>query len=446
MDIAASCSDCHGAHDVYPPGDPKSSIAHQNIFSTCEKCHKQEVTQYEESIHGKAFLSGIREAPTCTDCHGEHTIRMPSDIKSSVWKGAITKTCAGCHASEKIAVKFGMPIDRVQTFLDSFHGLAGESGDLKVANCASCHGWHDVLPSTDPKSRIYPANLSTTCGECHPKMGVFLLSEKIHTSLSGGAVGSSIASMVRSVYLILIPVILLGMLFHNAVDFLRKSLTKRKLPPRLEHEKVLMTFPERLQHAILVLSFTALAYSGFALEYPSAWWAVPFQYLGGEEGRRMTHRVAAILFVCVSAIHIGYVLFTAKGRERLKALLPNRRDVSDPIKLFLFNLKISEERPLLKRFSYIEKAEYWALVWGSLVMVLSGAILFFHNFALATFPLWVLEVAQVVHWLEAILACLAIVIWHLYWVLFDPEIYPMNWAWLTGRDHLHKEEEDEENS
>ena len=125
---AAACTDCHGAHTIVPPTDPGSKIAHQNIVKTCGQCHAEEAAIYQGSVHGKALAFGVREAPTCTDCHGEHPIRMPSEEGSSAWKGAITKTCSGCHASEKITLKFGLPPARVQTFLDSFHGLAGRAG------------------------------------------------------------------------------------------------------------------------------------------------------------------------------------------------------------------------------------------------------------------------------------------------------------------------------
>jgi cytochrome b subunit of formate dehydrogenase len=197
-----------------------------------------------------------------------------------------------------------------------------------------------------------------------------------------------------------------------------------------------MTVPERIQHAALMITFSLLAWSGFALKFPFSWWAYPITLLGGEEPRRSFHRAAALFFVVVGLLHVGYMLFDRKGRERLKALLPARRDLADPLRLFLFNLGLSDARPLLARWSYIEKAEYWALVWGSGVMVATGTVLVFHNAALTALPLWVIETSRVIHYMEAILACLSILVWHLYWVVYDPDVYPMNWAWLTGRSRL----------
>jgi cytochrome b subunit of formate dehydrogenase len=431
---AAHCKDCHGSHDVRPPSDPSSSVAHRNIPHTCGNCHAKEAAQFRDSVHGKALARGVREAPACTDCHGEHTIRPPSDKTSSVWRGAITKTCTTCHGSEKITAKFGIPADRVQSFQDSYHGLAARSGDLKVANCASCHGWHDVLPSSDPRSSVHPANLATTCGQCHPQAGAKLGQGRIHQSLAAGEDGNQLSSFLRLFYLILIPLVIGTLLLHNVLDLMRKALTPAPLPPmRVATSGDILTPAERLQHALLVGTFTILAASGFALKFPESWLARLFALCGGEQVRLLLHRGAALAFVAVGLIHLIYLMAKQRGRHQLREFLPAKRDISDLVGLLRFNLGLSKERPVLEHVSYIEKMEYWALLWGSGVMVATGAVLIFHNYALTHYPLWVINAARVVHFMEAILACLAILVWHFYWVIFDPDIYPMNWTWLTGR-------------
>lgn len=433
---AAACADCHGSHAIRAPGEPGSKVNKANIAATCGACHKEEARQFRGSIHGAVLAKGLMQAPTCTDCHGEHTIRSPKNGSSSVYRGAITRTCAGCHASARITEKFGVPADRVQTFLDSYHGLAGKSGDLKVANCASCHGWHDVLPASNPRSRVNAANLPTTCGQCHPNAGVDL-SGKVHQALAMAGEASGIASLLRLFYLFLIPAVIGGMLLHNAIDLIRKAVSV----PRLAHLKnegagPLLTVAERWQHAGLAITFASLAFSGFALKFPAAWDALGLSRLGGENTRLAAHRAAALLFVLVGVCHCGYLLLSRKGRERVFELLPARRDLSEPFQLVFFNLGLLKKRPLLSRWSYIEKAEYWALIWGSFVMIATGAILIFHNFAMAKFPFWVIESARVVHFMEAALACLGVIAWHFYWSIFDPDIYPMNWAWLKDRPRL----------
>lgn len=436
---AAACSDCHGAHDILPPGSRGSRVSRGAIAATCGACHRDEAAHFQASVHGRALAKGIREAPTCTDCHGEHTIRSPKEPGSSVWRGSVTRTCSGCHASERITTKFAIPADRLQTFLDSYHGLAGQSGDLHVANCASCHGWHDVLPASDPGSRVNPANLAATCGQCHPGAGPRLSAGKVHAALGGAGGSDNLADLFRRIYLFLIPLTLALLLAHNLADLGRKTLHSDELPPlKEEGDEPLLSAGERVQHAMLALSFFALSFSGFALKFPGLWRLAWFFRLGGEAARLSIHRAAAVAFVLLAVFHLGYLLFNAAGRRRLRALLPARRDLPDAVALFLFNVGLSPRRPLLARWSYIEKAEYWALAWGSAVMIVTGAVLVFHNLALSHFPLWVIEVCRVVHFMEAVLACLAILLWHGYWVVFDPEVYPMNWAWLTGRSRLRR--------
>ncbi len=86
----------------------------------------------------------------------------------------------------------------------------------------------------------------------------------------------------------------------------------------------------------------------------------------------------------------------------------------------------------VQRFNYVEKAEYWALVWGTAVMIVTGIMLWFDNWFIQFLPKGVLDVALVIHFWEAWLASLAILVWHLYSVIFHPHVYPMNPSWITG--------------
>ncbi|MDE2236730.1 MAG: cytochrome b/b6 domain-containing protein [Elusimicrobia bacterium] len=439
---AADCADCHGHHDIRAPGDPASSVSAARLVKTCGRCHAFEARQYADSVHGRAVARGVRAAPTCVDCHGEHDIRAPNAPGSRVSRAARAETCAGCHQSQRLAGRFGLPSDRVATYRSSFHGLANREGDLQVADCASCHGWHDVLASSNPRSRTNPARLAETCGRCHPGAGArWSGGVSVHRMLAEGGSGSRLATLVRRLYLIVIPFTVLFMLLHNGLDLSRKLRLQRGRRRRLA--EIPPSVAERWQHAANAAAFLMLAYSGFALHSPQAWWAAPFQTLGGELARRQAHRAAAALFLLTAAAHLAY-LSTKPGRSRLKALLPARRDPGDLLKMLAYNGRRSEEKPALPQFSYIEKFEYWALLWGSLVMTATGALLFFHNAALAALPLWSVAVARVAHYYEAVLACLAILIWHGYWVIFDPEVYPMDWAWLTGKTYRAEEDEPEQ--
>ncbi|RMD91100.1 MAG: hypothetical protein D6813_08160 [Calditrichaeota bacterium] len=226
---AATCNSCHGSHDIRAMDDPESPIYWKNVPGTCGKCHSEINQQYTISVHWEAAQKGIREAPVCTDCHGEHEVKSPRDPTSPVHPLRVSEeTCGRCHASERITEKFGLPEARVATFEESYHGLAIKGGSLTAANCASCHGIHNILPSSDPRSTIYPANLQKTCGSCHPKASRHFAEGPIHLTTS--STPGRIVNYVRKFYIWLIVIVISGMMLHNMADFIKR--TQRKIQSR----------------------------------------------------------------------------------------------------------------------------------------------------------------------------------------------------------------------
>jgi len=126
-------------------------------------------------------------------------------------------------------------------------------------------------------------------------------------------------------------------------------------------------------------------------------------------------------------------LFTRRGRGLLGAMVPRIRDARDLITGTLYLAGLRRAPPRFDRFGYIEKLEYWALIWGTVIMTATGTLLWFENQSLRAFPKWVLDLATLVHYYEAWLAFLAIVVWHIYQNVFNPDVYPMNWSWISGR-------------
>jgi cytochrome b subunit of formate dehydrogenase len=94
---------------------------------------------------------------------------------------------------------------------------------------------------------------------------------------------------------------------------------------------------------------------------------------------------------------------------------------------------LGNKRVEFSRYDYSQKAEYWALIWGTVLMILSGLILWFPQWSVKIFPSWIVPAAQTVHYYEAWLATLAVLVWHFFFVIFHPEQYPMSWTWLTGK-------------
>jgi len=194
-----------------------------------------------------------------------------------------------------------------------------------------------------------------------------------------------------------------------------------------------MNYNELWQHTFLMVTFVVLVLSGFALRFSEAWWVkFLFGWEGGFPVRGIIHRVSAVLFILTSGWHVTF-LNTSRGREFLRDIWPRKKDFAQFVEMILFNLGLRDARPRFGRFSYVEKAEYWALVWGAAVMIGTGLMLWFDNLAAQWFPKGLLDVMLVIHYYEAWLATLAILIWHMYSTVFNPAVYPMNPSWLTGR-------------
>ncbi len=427
----ANCVSCHGSHSIYPAKEPNSKINKTNIPTTCGECHSDVYKEYIESVHGSSFVKGAIDAPVCSTCHGEHEILPPEEKKSPVSPLNVSKTCSECHALERIIKKYGLPSDRVSSYEHSYHGLVDKFGDTRAANCESCHGYHLILPSSDARSSVNPANIKTTCGKCHPGASDNFAKGRIHPVITKKTkeLSDLIIYYVRLVYLIIIPLVIGGMFLHNLIDFINRL--KEKYKEQKEKGGFLrLTLSERIQHALLLITFFTLALSGFALKFKLV---IPyFEGPGQEEVRRWIHRGAAIIFILVSIYHIYYILFTERGRKWLIDMIPNLKDIWDVINAILHYFGLRKECPFFDRFSYIEKAEYLALIWGSVIMIVTGIIMWAETLFLKFLPYWVINLSTVIHYYEAILATLAIFVWHLYHVLIKPGAKEANIAFITG--------------
>ncbi len=153
LTVTATCSDCHPAHNVLPISDPASSVNPQNVPTTCGKCHHGIQEQFVQSIHTTLIHKTDKLLPVCNDCHTAHTIRR-TDIEG--FKLDIMTKCGRCH--EKIA----------NTYFDTYHGKVSQLGYTKTAKCYDCHGAHDILPISDPRSHLSHDNVVSTCQKCHP--------------------------------------------------------------------------------------------------------------------------------------------------------------------------------------------------------------------------------------------------------------------------------------
>src|SRR5579864_554696 len=212
---APDCATCHGkAHELE---STKTAQFRTSIPDICGACHGDIAEEYKQSVHGQAVGRGVMQAPVCIDCHGEHSILAPSNAASTVHSSHIRDTCAQCHGNVRLAQQFGLPADRIISFDASFHGLATKSGAETVANCASCHGVHNIRASSDPKSTINARNLPATCGQCHVGAGQRFALGRIHLGPAGNEAAA--VRWVRYIYLLVIPLTIGLMFLHNFGDW-----------------------------------------------------------------------------------------------------------------------------------------------------------------------------------------------------------------------------------
>jgi hypothetical protein len=229
LTMSANCSHCHGGHDIKSVSDPLSLVSRKNIIKTCGTCHVGIEKSYLEGVHGLDYVKGIKDVPVCTDCHSEHDILAAEDTNSKVYATKVAQVCSRCHDDTALGRQYGFLTSRLKTYNESFHGTAARFGETRVANCASCHGFHDIRASSDPKSSINKANLPATCGKCHPGASRHFAEGRVHSAPEQIETAKYRAShVVKSVYIFIIAAIIAVMLVFIAADFLRRILRKEK--------------------------------------------------------------------------------------------------------------------------------------------------------------------------------------------------------------------------
>ncbi|MBE2228841.1 MAG: cytochrome c3 family protein [Ignavibacteria bacterium] len=226
---APTCYQCHGAHEMESAANPESKISKKNIASTCGQsgCHTSQLTDYNGSIHEVGVSKGNNDAPTCNNCHGNHGI-ISKNVDNKLQKSKdIVTLCSDCHGSVELVERNDLPTKITETFRESFHGLALRGGGKEAANCESCHGSHNVRPSTDSLSTINKKNLPETCGKCHPGATEVLFTSKIH--LTNPEEDSPGVFWITRFYMIMIFGLIGFMLLHNILDLRRKLQHKKKM-------------------------------------------------------------------------------------------------------------------------------------------------------------------------------------------------------------------------
>ena len=193
----------------------------------------------------------------------------------------------------------------------------------------------------------------------------------------------------------------------------------------------------RVQHIFLFLSTITLIITGIPLWCMGrpgySWSQAVVNAFGSIETIRYIHRAGAAVLILVSIYHLYYTMFTKEGRREFIELLPCFQDVIDVTINSLYFIGLIKHRPSFGRYTYYEKFDYWAVYWGCVIMIGTGLVLWFPEVAAKYVPWLTYELAAEVHADEAILAALALFIWHFYNVHFNPSRFPGTLLWWHGK-------------
>lgn len=453
--VAPSCNDCHGVHDIKRSIDRSSPIHHSNIGKTCGNCHVGIQEVFDRSVHGKALANGNggKQVATCTDCHTAHEIENPGRAH---FKAGSDQRCGKCHQ------------DRLENYHETYHGKAMVLGKPNVAPdvaaCHDCHGHHDILPQSDPKSRLSAANIVETCQKCHPSANagfaqyiphadptdrenypqlnaVFIFMTALLLGVFAFFGGHTLLWLVRSIYLYR----------HDS-----KTFREAKAQSQREDDEWYTRFQpfDRFLHFLVVTSFLLLVLTGMPLKfYYTSWAKAIFAIMGGAEVARSLHHFGAIVTFLYFALHLGHLVSMAwrrrgvmrdpaTGRIQLKRLwkcvfgpdsmVPTMQDWRDFVahQKWFFG---KGPKPQFDRWTYWEKFDYFAVFWGVFIIGSSGMILWFPEIFSLVLPGWFINIAIIVHSDEALLAAGFIFTIHFFNTHFRIEKFPMDTVIFSGR-------------
>jgi cytochrome b subunit of formate dehydrogenase len=446
---AATCVDCHTAHGVRPSKDPESTVSRANIPGTCGKCHAGVLETYSSSVHGKRLADKNTKAAVCSDCHTSHAISRATG--SADFLRDVVDECGVCHntpdsTGERLGTYY-------KTYHESYHGQITQLGGKRAARCSDCHGSHDIRPLKDPTSRVAPANLITTCARCHPGANASFVKFDPHANYRDSK-NYPVLHGVWLYFMVLMSTVFTFFGLHTIFWFIRSTVARRKLglhthPAPVATQIRRFTALDRLNHALVALTFFGLTATGIPLVFARQAWAAPLATLfGGIEAAGLWHRFFAILLIINLILHfavLGRRFFTrtCTWKEWIfgpNSLFPRWKDVVDCFGMFRWFLGLGK-RPSFDRWTYWEKFDYWAEVGGSFIIGGSGLLLGFPVLTARLLPGWSFNVAMIVHGYEALLAIGFIFTIHFFNAHVRPGVFPVDEAIFTGSVPEHELEE-----
>ncbi len=459
--FAPSCNDCHGVHDIKPGTDISSPTHKARISETCATCHPGVQKTYATSVHGELLAKGDAKAPVCTDCHTAHDIERPSNAH---FKAGSDQSCGKCHE------------DHLEKYLETYHGKAMALGMAnvapEVAACYDCHGHHDVLPHTDPLSKLSSQNIVGTCQKCHAGVGVSFTQYQPHADPHDAEKNPVLNKVYWFMTSLLIGVFsffgihTLLWVGRALVDYFRdrKGFRAARLAAH-EDPATYRRFTsfERFLHILVASSFLVLVITGMPLKfYYTPWAKVMFDMLGGPASARTLHHLAALVTFLYFGLHLWSLIQNIwRKRDALRnpdsgkfelmralravfgpdSMVPSFQDLRD----FVAHMKWffgRGPRPQWDRWTYWERFDYFAVFWGVAIIGFSGLVLWFPKFFSLFLPGWFINIAVVIHSDEALLAAGFIFTFHFFNTHFRIDRFPMDMVIFSG--HITKTEMQQE--
>jgi cytochrome b subunit of formate dehydrogenase len=406
---------------------------------------------FNASVHGQALARGGRNGPVCTDCHSAHQIEAPG---GNHFKARSDERCGRCHQ------------DRLERYNETYHGKAMALGRPNVAPdvaaCYDCHGYHDVQPRANPASHLSQANIVATCQKCHPGATASFAQYAPHANPMDGRNYPALHWTFVAMTSLLVGVFAFfgahtGLwLFRSGYLCLHDSKTFHEAKVEAQQGDDWFTrFPpfERFLHFLVVTSFLLLVVTGMPLKfYYTSWAKVIFAILGGADVARILHHFGALLTFLYFGLHLSRLLAKAwQSRQRFQggnwrskgtrlqaavfgpdSMIPTWQDAKDFVahQKWFFG---KGPKPQFDRWTYWEKFDYFAVFWGVFAIGVSGLIMWFPQFFARLMPGWAINIAQVVHSDEALLAAGFIFTIHFFNTHFRLEKFPMDTVIFSGR-------------
>lgn len=405
-------------------------------------------------------------------CNVCHTEELPKDTRYYYWHVVararparsgqdLVRVCSTCHADDDVREHFGLP-NSVASYLTSFHGKAMLLGSDETADCLDCHvaelaNVHLMKSSENPAAPTSEARVADTCRspECHPTASHAISSAAIHLDLS---TSRGIEYFIGAIFFLLIlstfgPSVMITTLDllqivvgrHDPTHHRHLTLAQSLMSdPRGREKLVRFTPHQRVQHWVLFASFTLLVLTGFPIKFADrAWAAWLIDTIGSLSLARHIHRWAGVVLMVGFAYHLAYVAVfalresrrTGKGLVRTFMGLPMMMQLEDLVhmrELLKFLLFMRKTRPPAGRFSLEQKFEYFGVFWGSMLLGLTGILMWANAWTSGTLGGRILTIAALVHTFEAFLALLHVGIVHMVGVIFTPVVFPVSPAMVSG--------------